>query len=360
MFRAKAKSFGRELVSDPITRAFAISLLLHFLVISGVELGRSAGFWRVSVLPKFLQSNLPKTVAQAAAQRQEQARLQAQRQPPEAELIFVDVDPTQAQPEAPKDAKYYSSQNTVAANTTEGQKDKPKLDGTQKNIAKVKDTPRPDPNALHPSPQPAPKKAQELTPAPPAKAQPKKKAPEKVSPDDRNPPEEQAGETLLARATPRREPRLESNRQQPRPAPRHATTLAEAKANKGILEGKQMKQEGGMPRLSMDPGLDVKATPFGAYDTAFIMAVQARWFSLLDERNFVGNETGKVVVEFRLHQDGRITDIRVSDSQVSELLSWFCQRAVLDPAPYKPFPSDLRRLMDSEYREIRFTFYYNQ
>ena len=121
-----------------------------------------------------------------------------------------------------------------------------------------------------------------------------------------------------------------------------------------------MKQAGGVARLAFDPGLDVKATPFGTYDSEFIMAVQARWFSLLDQRNFVGNESGRVVVQFRLHQDGRISDMKVEDSQVSEILSWFCQRAVLDPAPYKPFPSDLRRMMDNEYREIRFTFYYNQ
>ena len=54
-------------------------------------------------------------------------------------------------------------------------------------------------------------------------------------------------------------------------------------------------------------GLNVKATPFGPYDAMFIEAVQSRWLSLLDERDFVGNQAGKVIVEFRLHHDGRIT-----------------------------------------------------
>jgi hypothetical protein len=92
----------------------------------------------------------------------------------------------------------------------------------------------------------------------------------------------------------------------------------------------------------------------------FIEAVQSRWFNILDERDFVGNQGGRVVVEFRLHQDGRITDLTVVEAGVTELLSWFCQRAILDPAPYLPFPSDLRRMMHNDYREIRFTFYYNQ
>jgi outer membrane biosynthesis protein TonB len=92
----------------------------------------------------------------------------------------------------------------------------------------------------------------------------------------------------------------------------------------------------------------------------FIEAVQARWFSLLDERDFVGNQSGRVIVQFRLHNDGRISNVSIVNSTVGDLLSWFCQRAVSDPAPYQPFPPDLRRLLNTEYREIRFTFYYNQ
>jgi outer membrane biosynthesis protein TonB len=104
----------------------------------------------------------------------------------------------------------------------------------------------------------------------------------------------------------------------------------------------------------------VLSTPFGSYDAAFINAVQSRWFSLLDERDFVGSQSGRVVIDFLLHQDGRITALRVADSQVSDTLSWMCQRAILDPAPYKPFPPDLRRMLNRDYRPVRFTFYYNR
>jgi hypothetical protein len=61
-----------------------------------------------------------------------------------------------------------------------------------------------------------------------------------------------------------------------------------------------------------------------------------------------------------LNYDGRITGLRVVESEVNEHLAWTCQRAVLDPAPYMPFPSDMRRLVRNDYREIKFTFYYNQ
>ena len=126
-----------------------------------------------------------------------------------------------------------------------------------------------------------------------------------------------------------------------------------------MLAGEKMKQDGGVRRVSLAANLDVKGTPFGAYDAAFIAAVQSRWFNLLDSRDFVRNQTGKVVLDFRLHQNGRISDMRVLENDVTETLSYVCQRAVQDPAPYQPFPSDLRRLLPVDYREVRFTFYYN-
>ena len=120
-----------------------------------------------------------------------------------------------------------------------------------------------------------------------------------------------------------------------------------------------MRQDGGT-RAPGRIAFDVKATPFGAYDQAFIEAVQSAWFRQLEERQFRPHEGGKVVVEFRLNYDGRITGLRVVESEVNEHLAWTCQRAVLEPGPYPPFPSDMRRLVKNDYREIRFTFYYNQ
>jgi hypothetical protein len=67
-----------------------------------------------------------------------------------------------------------------------------------------------------------------------------------------------------------------------------------------------------------------------------------------------------VVVEFRLNANGNISALRVAETEVGDLLSWYCQAAILDPSPYRPFPSDLRRMLQNDYREIRFTFYYSQ
>ncbi|HTG43219.1 MAG TPA: cell envelope integrity protein TolA [Verrucomicrobiae bacterium] len=361
MFREEARSFGRELVSGSITRALAISLLLHFAGIAGVELGRNLGWWRHSLLPTWVQKDLLATVAKTAAERAElQKQLLQQRPPPEAELVFIDIDPSQATPEPPKGAKYYSSHNTVAANREKDLKLLPKIEGKQEKVPKTTDTLRPDPKALQPSPpEKQPSKMEVMKPAPeqPKPAEPKgpRAEPQRES--------EAKGETLLARVTPRDETtkaqRPPDNPTPAQPPRKRPASVAEAKAQKGILDGPKMRQSGGIGRIAPE-GMDVKATPFGSYDALFIAAVQARWFSLLDERDFAGAQSGKVLVEFRLHQDGRITNLSVINSDVSEILSWFCQRAILDPSPYRPFPTDLRREMDRDYREIRFTFYYNQ
>ena len=123
-----------------------------------------------------------------------------------------------------------------------------------------------------------------------------------------------------------------------------------------MVAGEKMKQPGGSShrgRLSFD----VKATPFGAYDAAFIAAVQQRWYDLIDSSNFTPR-VGKVVLEFRLLSDGRITDMKMNGNEVGELLALLCERAVLDPAPFARWPSDMLRMIGVNYRDIKFTFYY--
>ena len=47
-----------------------------------------------------------------------------------------------------------------------------------------------------------------------------------------------------------------------------------------------------------------------------------------------------------------------NESSLTGLLAYLCQRAILDPAPYEAWPAEMRRIVDAEYREVRFTFYY--
>ena len=139
-------------------------------------------------------------------------------------------------------------------------------------------------------------------------------------------------------------------------SPERPRTLAAARAKKAMLAGEKMQQDGGVkPRGTL--AFDVKRTAFGDYDAAFIAAVQQRWYDLLESAS-IPHRAGKVMLEFRLSYDGRVTEMKVNDNEVGEVLSSICQRAVLDPAPFAKWPTDMRRMVGANFRDVTFTFYY--
>jgi hypothetical protein len=105
--------------------------------------------------------------------------------------------------------------------------------------------------------------------------------------------------------------------------------------------------------------LDVNVTPFSSYDAAFIAAVQQRWYDLLDSSHFP-RSSGKVVIDFILTYDGRITDLKVRKNEVGEILALLCQRALLDPTPYARWPDDMRQMIGASKRSASLTFFYDR
>jgi hypothetical protein len=87
--------------------------------------------------------------------------------------------------------------------------------------------------------------------------------------------------------------------------------------------------------------------------------VQNRWYHLLDNNQYLLDRQGKVSLTFRLHYDGRITQLESVENSVGDVLGLLCQKAILDPAPFPKWPKDMRQLVGTDYRDIRFTFYYD-
>jgi hypothetical protein len=320
--------------------ALGISLALHLALFATWEFrGRLAA---APFLPRWLQALLtpsPPTALAARPPKDQPLR--------EAPLLFVEVDPAVATAEPPKDALYYSSMSSLAANP-EATRDanKPKIDGQQDRIVRTFD-------ALRPQPVPA-----SPPPAPEVKAPPRQ--PERAEAQ----PQPEGGQTPgdLALAKPQLEPRPpaagEAKAAAPRPAaPPRPRTLAQARMQKGILAGEKVKMDGGVKRRGV-ASLDVKGTTFGVYDAAMVAAVQKRWDDLLEEAKFAGDRRGKVELTFRLHYDGRVSDMKRLYSDVGDLWALYCQKAIQDPSPYEPWPADMRRMVGASYRELRFTFYY--
>jgi hypothetical protein len=204
----------------------------------------------------------------------------------------------------------------------------PKIDGAQDKIMRTVDNLQPRVENLQPAPA----------------APPEELIAEPVPVGDSTP--EKSGDLAFVRQIP-------ANEQAERKRP---TRVAQVRPQAPLLAGQRTRQEGGVKRRGI-VSLDAKATPFGAYDAAIIASIQQRWYDILDEGGS-STRSGKVGVEFRLHYDGRVTDLRVVDQDVGELLTLFCRRAISDPAPFAPWSAEMRQMVGRDYRDVRFTFYY--
>ncbi|HYG22775.1 MAG TPA: hypothetical protein VEH04_08340 [Verrucomicrobiae bacterium] len=305
--------------------ALLISIVVHALAFGGYKAGQRYGLWNVARLPQWMQRVI--TAAAVEPPKQPEAR--------EVPLMFVDVNPQLATAEPPKDAQFYSNANSQAANREADQEAAvPKITGTQTDMVKAEDVERSPLDRLQPNIQRAateqePEQARRSTPI-------------------------QQGDIAIAR--PEAELR-DSDGTAERARPR---TVREAmlRQNRNQLAGQRMKQEGGVRRHTDFTSLDAKQTSFGDYDAAFIAAVESRWFALLENNPTLNYRNGRVVLRFRLSYDGRITAMEVVENNVGETLGLICQKAILDPAPFERWPREMRLMMQKEFREIQFAFYY--
>jgi outer membrane biosynthesis protein TonB len=74
----------------------------------------------------------------------------------------------------------------------------------------------------------------------------------------------------------------------------------------------------------------VTNSPFGSYDSALVKAIQNKWEALLKTVRF-GKDVGKVVVRFKLHADGNISDVAVAKSEVNSNLTQLSQSQANGP-----------------------------
>ena len=311
--------------------ALAISMALHLSSYGIYEGGKALHLWEKLHTPEWVKKLLNAVTPTKA--------IDVAKQPPkprEAPLVFVEVNPSVATVEPPKDAKYYAAQNSRASNPDADQEtDVPKISGEQERVMKTEDTERPKPQPLKPA----------LPPEPPA---PEVKPKATLRPGD------------LTMAKPEEESLKGEGQSKPRPR-----TIAEARAQQAQppqamnIAGQKTRQDGGVRKRNIASSLDAIGSPFGVYDAAIVAAIQNRWYDLLEERAYASDRTGKVVLEFRLNYDGRVTDVKVVEHSVDEILSLLCQKAIMDPSPYGRWPSDMRTKVGADYREVRFTFYYN-
>ena len=332
MTAADIQDWRRWLEKNPLVVALLLSLAIHSVVLGSWRLGQRLGWWNhhadwlVKLTEKLTfakpRIHFPLQPKQRSPERQNQ----------DIPLTFLEVDPDTAVDRAPENAKFYSDKNALASNPEPDNKPTPKIDGQQDQVVRVMEKEKPLPFPLQPAP-PKPKGGDDA-PKPGDMAYNKPRDP---SPSSPGLVDKASGQTVTTAAD------------RPR-------TLAMAR-QKAILSGQLVKQEGGAEHRGR-VAFDTKATEFGEYDRAFIAAVENRWHYLI-ENNMVTPRSGKVVLEFKLTHDGRITDMKIQDNEVGDILGLFCRNAVEDNQRYQEWPDEMRRKIGLNPRDIRFTFYYN-
>jgi len=106
------------------------------------------------------------------------------------------------------------------------------------------------------------------------------------------------------------------------------------------------------------PSPDIKESQFGAYYKALLGAVEGRWIGLLEQRDYGHQKAGVVVLEFKLHQDGRVTDMKVVDSTMNEVRCLICRKSVLDPCPFAYWPNKMQQSIGAEHCTLTLAFKY--
>lgn len=314
------------------------------------------------------------------------------------DLIFVEVSEAIPAP-PPEDTPFYSSQDSVAeSETVEDDADNlAPMDGGQEDSLRLEDTslidslrsqempdsasqpeqvpdnqPEPDnskqisappppmtvqapdlPEATGSPMQPAGESTEEpeaiLPPVPTLGAMPKENIQSKWSQlfgesDDQG----EESETLRE---------SDASRQQQTSPERRPASLAEAR-RRNQLVGEKSLVKSSARNLGTTGMVDAQSKSFGDYDLRMQVAIQNTWYGIVSNLVLGEVDRGRVVVKFRLLENGSIEPTQVSESSVGLLLSASCQEAIERAAPFGQWPKEMREEIGMAWRDITFTFNY--
>lgn len=154
-------------------------------------------------------------------------------------------------------------------------------------------------------------------------------------------------------------PTSKSNPQKPSPNPSiRPKSLSEARKKLNLV-GQRSKI---ISKPFHSPGatgmVDSLNRSFGDYDLKMQIAIQNLWHKYVNSLVAGNIEKGKVVLKFRLHQNGSIETTKVHSSSVGLLLTGACQDAVENAAPYGKWNEKMKEEIGLPHRDITFTFSY--
>jgi TonB family protein len=161
-------------------------------------------------------------------------------------------------------------------------------------------------------------------------------------------------ETQIASAAPPSESVLPRPRPTVAPPPRLSGSLGEALRNlEQFVEGQTFDNpQGGNDRPGATIQFDTKGVEFGPWLRRFIAQVRRNW--LIPQAAMI--MSGRVVLQFNIHKDGRITDVNVVGPSGVDAFNRAAFGAIVASNPTEPLPVEY----PSPQAFFTVTFYYNE
>jgi hypothetical protein len=367
--------------------ALAVTLAAHIVAAAGIIWGGWMEIHPLGFNPKprevLITLNMsdtfatpPNTAVIPAEQKEEKKHEPEKPKKIQKPNIFVPVNPESTTPDpSEKNTPFYSNANTKAANekpeTTSRQQ--PLIDGENELFPGTFNNSN---SSLNPIPKSATQPAQAATvprPMPRAQLLPQKTAKitheqvpvdqgalpqarsEQATLTDAPQPNDTLGDPLPLQEGTANNSFLPTLPEGPEKA--KAPTIAEQKRRLevGRLASRKMKQPGGVARIGIQT-LDVRLTGYGDYDARFVQSVRLAWLRFRDKPGWF--HPGKVVVDFKLHHDGTISELAVQQNLATIRQGYYCKEALTGPAPFEKWTGAMRREIGSDVRACRFSFRY--
>lgn len=341
--------------------AILVSLMLHVIAFGSWQYRAALSrfplfkpFAKMMILShERAQAPAPKVQTITFVEVQETASATRSKEPNE----FIETDPSQVTGAKPKDTQLYSDKPTVAANPenpTAEAGDTPYIAGKDTRFMSTEDVTLEKGAPAPPSPPVAVARPAPVAPPAPAKTAKPKAEPVKEVADTGAKKVEEKKLAMLAQDLPLTQPLTPPAPPAAVPAPPAPSAASSSAREIGAV--KSQLTASGASRKGV-AAFNVAESPFGEYDKKIVKAVQSRWYALI-QRYGIYERAGTVVLHFELHDDGAVKNLSRAENSAGEILALFCEKAVVDSAPFEPLPDSLRALVGKEPREVNFTFFY--
>lgn len=104
--------------------------------------------------------------------------------------------------------------------------------------------------------------------------------------------------------------------------------------------------------------VDARFSNYGDYAQRMSEAIQSTWWDILFRARIPNYETGTVLVRFKLHRDGAVTDLTVMQTSVPTMQTFACKDAISACAPFDVWRPDMVALFgEVDVVTLRFNYY---